>query len=318
MRKNVFAAGILMAAAIAVAGFGGMTRGMVQASAASVSVATSSNDAIKSLIAEQNTAAQNALDYVGTGYVVVSNELMPGTGHVYKVGVAPKSCRSEVLYLCAADYYCVTLDEYNGKENNEVMQFFADKRVAEASVRSSVGKGYTVVSAESLPTNSKDNEFKIGVRKNGSSKVNYYFVGKNYCVSEDVYTAPVTAAKTGQNPIMNFIGSYSNGRGMMAVTAKGADQATIKVSWSSSAAEHSEWTMSGKVRTVGDCLIVDYNDCTKETIGYAMDGTLMKDFIEYTNGDGSLTFHYNDVIWSDYEENIADGAVFTYYNSFNN
>ena len=318
MRKNVFAAGILMAAAIAVAGFGGMTRGMVQASAASVSVATSSNDAIKSLIAEQNTAAQKALDYVGTGYVVVSNELMPGTGHVYKVGVAPKSCRSEVLYLCAADYYCVTLDEYNGKKNNEVMQFFADKRVAEASVRSSVGKGYTVVSAEALPTNSKDNEFKIGVTKNGSSKVSYFFVGKHYCVSEDVYTAPAMNAKGSQNPIMNFIGSYSNGRGMMTVSAKGADQATIKVSWSSSAAEHSEWTMSGKVRTVGDCLIVDYNDCTKETIGYAMDGTLMKDFIEYTNGDGSLTFHFNDVIWSDYEENIADGAVFTYYNSFNN
>ena len=49
----------------------------------------------------------------------------------------------------------------------------------------------------------------------------------------------------------------------------------------------------------------------KETIGYAVDGTLMKDFIEYTNGDGSMTFHYNDVIWSDYEENIADRAVFT-------
>ena len=49
----------------------------------------------------------------------------------------------------------------------------------------------------------------------------------------------------------------------------------------------------------------------KETIGYAVDGTLMKDFIEYTNGDGSMTFHYNDVIWSDYEGNIADRAVFT-------
>ena len=232
MRKNVFAAGILMAAAIAVAGFGGMTRGMVQASAASVST----NSAVMNLINEQNTAAQKALEYVGTGYEVVSIEQMPGTAHVYKVGVAPEFVRSEVLYLCASTSSCITMDEYNGKKNPEIAQFFADKRAAEANVRSSAGKGYTVVSAESLPTNSKDNEFKIGVTKNGSSKVSYFFVGKHYCVSEDVYTAPAMNAKGSQNPIMNFIGSYSNGRGMMTVTAKGADQATIKVSWSSSAA----------------------------------------------------------------------------------
>jgi len=85
MRKNVFAAGILMAAAIAVAGFGGTTRGMVQASAASVST-----NAVMNLINEQNTAAQKALEYVGTGYEVVSVEQMPGTAHVYKVGVAPE------------------------------------------------------------------------------------------------------------------------------------------------------------------------------------------------------------------------------------
>ena len=60
------------------------------------------------------------------------------------------------------------------------------------------------------------------------------------------------------------------------------------------------------------CVIVDYDDCTKETFGYDVNGDLMKDIVEYTDGEGTLTFHYDNVIWDDAMENIADGAVFTY------
>jgi ABC-type glycerol-3-phosphate transport system substrate-binding protein len=47
----------------------------------------------------------------------------------------------------------------------------------------------------------------------------------------------------GQNPVMNYVGTYGSDRATMLVEASEADSAKITVSWSSSAAEHSEWVM---------------------------------------------------------------------------
>lgn len=116
-----------------------------------------------------------------------------------------------------------------------------------------------------------------------------------------------------QNPIMNFIGSYSNGRAIMTVSAKGSDRADIRISWSGSAFETAVWKMSGTVRAIGDCVIVDYTDCFKETFTYTTDGAPLVDAIEYTNGSGSVTFHFSDAIWDDFQENAAEGTVFSYY-----
>ena len=122
--------------------------------------------------------------------------------------------------------------------------------------------------------------------------------------------APAPAPE--QNPIMNFIGSYSNGRAIMTVSTKGRNGAEIRISWSGSAFETSVWKMSGTVRVVGDCAIVDYTDCVKETFRYTADGTPLVDAIEYTNGSGSVTFHFLDAIWDDFQENAAEGTVFSY------
>ena len=310
MKKNVFVAGILMAAAI-VAGFGGMTNGtapMLRAEAASVQNADS---AVNQLIAEQNQAEQNALDYVGAGYTIVSTELTSGKAdsREFKIGVAPKSNRSKVLYLNVNHFYCIIANSKNETEN---AQYFADKRTAEANVISKLGKSFQIVSSEPVASGST-NTFKIGVTKTGTSKVTYYYAGNGFCKTEKEWTASASSDGS-QNPIMNFIGKYSNGRAMMTVFAKGNDKAAISITWSSSAAAHSEWTMTGKVRTIGDCIIVDYSDCVKESICYNTNGTVAEDIIEYTNGSGSLTFHGNDVIWTDGVENITDGTVFSWYN----
>ena len=116
-----------------------------------------------------------------------------------------------------------------------------------------------------------------------------------------------------QNAIMNFIGSYSNGRAVMTVSANGSDRANIRISWSGSAFETAVWKMSGTVRAIGDCVIVDYTDCFKETFTYTTDGAPLVDAIEYTNGSGSVTFHFSDAIWDDFQENAAEGTVFSYY-----
>ena len=116
-----------------------------------------------------------------------------------------------------------------------------------------------------------------------------------------------------QNAIANYTGNYSNGRAIMTVSANGSDRANIRISWSGSAFETAVWKMSGTVRAIGDCVIVDYTDCFKETFTYTTDGAPLVDAIEYTNGSGSVTFHFSDAIWDDFQENAAEGTVFSYY-----
>ena len=111
---------------------------------------------------------------------------------------------------------------------------------------------------------------------------------------------------------MNFIGNYSNGRAMVNVSCKGTDAVSVRITWGSSAFYSSTWTMSGSAKMVGDCLIVNYTNCTKETVAYNTDGTLNVDAVEYTNGSGALTFHGSSLLWDDYQEDAADGQVFSY------
>ena len=120
------------------------------------------------------------------------------------------------------------------------------------------------------------------------------------------------ACDDGQNPVMNFIGHYSNGRAMMNVVAKGKNEAVVTVSWGSSAFETTKWIMSGSVFQVGDTLVLDYEDCDCESFFYNEDGTIEQSVVEYTNGSGSITFEGSQAVWADYEQGIADGQVFSY------
>ena len=110
---------------------------------------------------------------------------------------------------------------------------------------------------------------------------------------------------------MNYVGTYSNGRAIMTVSCKGSDAASVKITWAGSVFDTATWTMSGPVSAIGDCVIVEYTDCTKEHVAYNADGSISADALEYGYGSGKLTFHFNSVIWNDYQEGAAAGDVFS-------
>ena len=77
----------------------------------------------------------------------------------------------------------------------------------------------------------------------------------NYPISNVIFTGSAEPAgsaaveEDGQNPVMNFVGNYTCDRAAMLVEADGTENAKFTVTWGSSAWEHSEWTMSGKLDT---------------------------------------------------------------------
>ena len=130
--------------------------------------------------------------------------------------------------------------------------------------------------------------------------------------AEEYENAKAEACDDGQNPVMNFIGEYSNGRAMMNVSAKGQNEAFVTVSWGSSAFETTTWSMSGKVTQVGDSLVMQYDDCNCESFFFSEDGTTSQSVTEYTNGSGTITFEGDQAVWADFEQGVADGQVFSY------
>ena len=116
----------------------------------------------------------------------------------------------------------------------------------------------------------------------------------------------------GQNPVMNVIGSYSNGRAIMNVSAKGKNEAAVTVSWGSSALETTKWSMSGTVTQVGNTLVMDYDDCCCESFFFSEDGTLSQTVTEYTNGAGTITFDFTQAVWSDFTQDGVGCQVFSY------
>lgn len=131
------------------------------------------------------------------------------------------------------------------------------------------------------------------------------------CAAKDNTPAGSEAAESdGQNPVMNFVGTYGCDRATMIVECKGDDEAQFTVTWSSSAAEHSEWTMSGKLDT--DKLTVDYTDCVKKDVVFNEDGSVASEDVIYSDGTGTITFSAEDytLTWDDAKEHAADGMVF--------
>ena len=124
-------------------------------------------------------------------------------------------------------------------------------------------------------------------------------------------TAEETSEEEGQNPVMNFVGDYASDRCTITVEAGEGNDANITVDWASSAAERSEWTMSGEFDE--ETTSVYYQDCTKKNLVFAEDGSVSSEETVYEGGHGTFTFNADEqtLTWTDDIENIADGAVFT-------
>ena len=123
-----------------------------------------------------------------------------------------------------------------------------------------------------------------------------------------------TSAADAEAMLQGIIGTYSNGRAMMTVSARGNDKAAIYVTWGSSAAASSSWMMTGTAIADGDKVVVTYEDCMKTDILFDENGVAEENTV-YENGKGTLTFSGSEVVWNDQVEGIADGAVFTYYSA---
>ena len=127
--------------------------------------------------------------------------------------------------------------------------------------------------------------------------------------------AAAQTEEDGQNPVMNYIGTYGKDRCTIEVTADGSEDASVLVTWSSSAWEHNEWQMSGpfdyETRTI------TYENATEKTVTFNDDGELEDEKVIYENGKGSFTFDDNEegtvLTWNDEEEHVADDMEFTNY-----
>lgn len=127
--------------------------------------------------------------------------------------------------------------------------------------------------------------------------------------------APEEAVEAdGQNPVMNFVGDYTADRASLLVEATDMqDGARVTVTWSSSAAEHSEWVMTGRFDP--DTLTISYSDCVKTDYVFAEDGSVDSETVAYENGTGTFTFSDEGTLsltWDDAEEHIADDVVFEF------
>ena len=141
-------------------------------------------------------------------------------------------------------------------------------------------------------------------------KVTFYS-GYQFCYSPE-YTAILLNNNSTQNPMMNFIGTYTNGRAMMTVSCSGTDQVSVHISWAGSAFETSVWDMSGTACICNEGIAFHYDNCTKETFIYSEDGNLISDATEYTNGSGSIDFlsSDNNAYWYDAQEGAGSASSF--------
>ena len=127
-------------------------------------------------------------------------------------------------------------------------------------------------------------------------------------------TAEPVTDDDGQNPIMNYVGNYVCGRACINIEATdGANGASAVVTWSSSAAENSAWTMTGTFDA--ESLKFEYHDCVRTDYVYGEDGEVKSQEEVFTGGHGFMTFTDGDpitLVWQEDQEHVADDMVFEY------
>ncbi len=113
------------------------------------------------------------------------------------------------------------------------------------------------------------------------------------------------------SPVQRFQGRYGSGRCTVDVKGVANNTVEIHIYWSSSAWEHSEWTMSGNFDEDANGFYVYYSDGVKKDYKYNDDGEQESVETVYTGGKGAFRFNGNKMTWDDHAEHIADGMVFT-------
>lgn len=192
-----------------------------------------------------------------------------------------------------------------------------DRATAVSNVRAQAGSGAEIISVTkgTSPEGFKCWVIEVAPITNGSTPETVtYYSGYQFCYPESGSSS--AASGSGQNPVMNYIGKYTNGRAMMTVSCIGKDQASIEITWSGSAFEGSTWTMSGPVTSSDEGVTISFSNCVKQSYSYSADGVLLSDTTDYKNGNGSVFFSASDnnAYWTDDEEGAGAGSSFWYYN----
>ena len=135
-----------------------------------------------------------------------------------------------------------------------------------------------------------------------------YKAAEGYSYVTVVFSADAETAggDDGQNPVMNFAGTYQSGRCSLTITPGGKDGATITATWGNSADCASKWIMHAVFDP--DTLRLTYADSTKTTSTYDENGNVVSQTVDYTDGSGRLQLFGDGTLrWED--ENEADSLV---------
>lgn len=92
----------------------------------------------------------------------------------------------------------------------------------------------------------------------------------------------------GQNPMMNFIGSYVCDRARALVECEGMEDARITIEWADSVSSLGRWVMSG--RFDAETLTMEYDSCVRSFVEYKENGEIANETVEYENGTGKIVF----------------------------
>lgn len=114
--------------------------------------------------------------------------------------------------------------------------------------------------------------------------------------------------------IDDFVGTYGAGRPSMIIS-KGEDgSAMVEIFWSTSAAQHTEWKMSGSFDP--QTLTISYENGVKTVIAYEADGTTETETVEYEDGTGRIVFGGDGTAtWEDDKEDAGKDMLFTNYST---
>ena len=208
-----------------------------------------------------------------------------------------------------------TSSQSTASGNTDDIKVGIDRETAISNVKTQAGSGAEIISCTKgyAPDGISCWIVVVAPVTNGSTPEQIaYYSGYQFCYPDR--NNPVLAAtpSDGQNPMMNFIGTYTNGRATMTVSCIGKNQASINISWSSNVAESSVWTMSGPITVSDDGVSVTYTNCIKQSFTYSSDGELISSTTDYENGNGSFDFSSSDynAYWYDAMENSGSGSSF--------
>lgn len=257
------------------------------------------------------TAALTSCGKVNEGTASVSKPTVTTVAEAVTTTAAESQTTTEAASGNSADN---RKEEESTAADGNSTKIGVDRATAVSNVKELAGSGANIVS---VTEGTSPEGFRCWVvvvepvtTENGPKTVTYYS-GYQFC-----YPDKNSDTDGDQNPMMNYIGNYSNGRAIMNVSCIGTDQASIKITWSGNAADSSVWTMSGNVTTTPEAVTVTYNNCIKRSVSYAEDGTITSDTTEYTGGSGTIDFMADDynAYWHDSQENISGEVPFSFYN----